>query len=106
MGILSLEDRVIYGLCDPRNGMILYVGVTDNPQYRYKEHLRMPKKESMGKNCWVKELLSLNLKPIFVFLDTAHQDIAKEREYFWINHFGKLGPLFNHKIKKSSQDKK
>ena len=97
---------MIYALIDPRSGKVLYVGVTDNPQYRYKEHIRCPPKESLAKNNWIKELLSLGLKPTFCFLEATHKDIAQEREYFWINHFSKLCPLFNHKIRKDTRVRK
>lgn len=99
--VLPLNYRVIYGLLDTRDGTIRYVGVTKNPQYRLSEHLRMPVKEGAQKNAWIKGLLEAGLTPAFVFLDSVKEEVAAEREYFWVEHFQSLSPLYNYKLKKS-----
>lgn len=101
--ILGLGSRVIYGLVDPRDGIIRYIGVTKNPAYRLAEHMRMPHKEGLHKNQWIAELISKGLSPIFVFLDAVKEEQAKETEFKWITHFSTLGVLFNHKIKKEEK---
>lgn len=67
------------------------------------EHMRMPAKEGLHKNNWISDLVKSGLAPVFVFIDTAPEEEHKEREYYWINHFSKLGVLFNHKIKKDKK---
>jgi hypothetical protein len=99
MGVLPIGKRVIYALSDPRDGLVFYVGVTDNPSYRLKEHLRMPKKESAAKNARIKEMLFNNVPPVFVFLDTALEQDAQAVELKWIAHFNSISPLLNHKHK-------
>lgn len=96
---MAMDSRVVYGLLDPRTGMIVYVGVTKNPSYRYLEHLRMPRKEGNQKNAWIKELIDLGLKPVFVFLDSVNESQHEEAEQKWIAHFQKLGALYNHRLK-------
>lgn len=100
--ILPLDHRIIYGLCDSRDGTIRYVGVTNNPRYRLAEHLRMPEKEGMQKNAWIKSLLDVGLTPVFVFLDSVKDDVAAVEEYKWIEHFQSLSPLYNYKLRKKS----
>jgi hypothetical protein len=97
--ILSLNSRVVYALVDSRDGLVRYVGVTRNPAYRLAEHLRCPRKEGEHKNNWIKDLRSKGLTPIFVFLDAAVDEDSSACEQKWIEHFSKLGVLFNHKIK-------
>jgi|WetSurMetagenome_2_1015567.scaffolds.fasta_scaffold274197_3 hypothetical protein len=104
--ILGLDSRVIYGLCDPRDGLIRYVGVTKNPAYRLSEHLRMPVKEGIAKNTWIADLLSKELTPIFVFLEAVKEEDASACEQEWIESFAKLGVLFNHKVKSGKWKKK
>jgi predicted GIY-YIG superfamily endonuclease len=61
---------IIYALIDPRDSSIRYIGITDNPDQRLKEHLRgrggnPPKRE------WVYELRQLGLVPIMQPLETG-----------------------------------
>ena len=97
MAVLPLGYVVIYGLCDSRTGIVKYVGVTSQPSYRFKEHLR-GKKESKIK-VWIDELKSQKVEPIFIFLDSVHSSLAEETEMKWITHFNKISPLINSKLK-------
>ncbi len=99
MGVLPIGRRVIYALSDPRDGLVFYVGVTDNPSYRLKEHLRMPKKDGRIKNEKVKDILDSGFSPVFVFLDTASDADSLATELKWIVHFNKISPLVNYKNK-------
>jgi predicted GIY-YIG superfamily endonuclease len=94
---LPMNHRVIYGLLDPRTGLIRYVGVTSNPEKRMNEHLKDRNKKGSGikKNTWINELMDLNIPPLFVFLDAVHQNIAMERELYWIKHFSCFSVLLN-----------
>jgi hypothetical protein len=104
--ILSLNSRVVYALVDSRDGLVRYVGHTKNPASRLSEHLRMPVKEGAHKNNWIKDLLDNNLYPVFVFLESVKEEESSACEQKWIEHFSKLGVLFNHKIKSTKIDKK
>ncbi len=97
MAVLPLGYVVIYGLCDSRTGIVKYVGVTSQPSYRFKEHLR-GKKASKVKT-WLDELKSEKTIPIFIFLDSVHESLAEETELKWITHFNKIAPLINSKLK-------
>ena len=98
-----MNHRVIYGLLDPRTGLIRYIGVTSNPEKRMGQHIKERHRKGHGKQkgAWIEELIQENFCPIFVFLDAVHHTVALERELFWIKHFEHFGPLLNsHKKKK------
>lgn len=65
--------RIIYGLVDPRNDELRYIGKSQYGQYRLASHLAPStlKKERTHKSNWIKSLLKLGLKPLFVVLKEA-----------------------------------
>jgi predicted GIY-YIG superfamily endonuclease len=97
--ILPLGSRVVYALVDPRDGVVRYVGVTDNPQHRLNEHIGRTRKRSVKLGEWLAELQREKLLPHFVFLDSVKSADSIKAEAKWIAHFQRLSPLFNHKKK-------
>jgi group I intron endonuclease len=84
------EKVYIYGLIDPRNNQIKYVGWSSNPQRRYKEHLYVSSLETNShKNNWIKKLLGNNLKPYMIILEEILTVEFEEKEKYWINLFGR-----------------
>lgn len=73
----------IYGLKDPIDNIIKYVGVSKNIESRYKQHLY----SKIGKKSeWITELNRLDLRPEIIILDiitTSDRNVAlnKEKEY-------------------------
>jgi hypothetical protein len=86
---------VIYGLVDPRDGLIYYVGKTTNPSRRVEGHL----KETVNKNrvAWIKDLVAHKLLPILIILETVPKDKTwEDTEIYWIAKGRALGwPLLN-----------
>src|SRR5260370_18737051 len=77
----------IYALIDPRDSSIRYIGITDNPDQRLKEHLR-GRGGNPPKRNWVYELRQLGLVPIMQPLETVLSlPAALERESFLIRHY-------------------
>lgn len=76
----------IYGLIDPRNGRVRYVGKSDNPKSRLGDHLK--DKSLCHRTNWVRSLLSEGIKPELVILENVVGD-WKEAERKWIAHFGR-----------------
>lgn len=72
----------LYGLIDPRDNRIKYVGQTVNLDRRYKEHCAIH--GSTAKDVWISELAGLDLKPILVHLETVSGAEANHREAWWI----------------------
>jgi AP2 domain len=75
----------IYGLADPRNTAIRYVGKSIRPRQRYNSHLHANHlKANSRKNIWLRELLKLGLKPELVMLDTTDDSTWEAEEKKWI----------------------
>ncbi len=79
-----MTEYKIYGLKDPTDKMIKYVGVTKNIETRYKQHLYC--KNQKNKYQWVEELRIKSLRPEMVIFETINTDdrnvaLNKEKEY-------------------------
>jgi hypothetical protein len=78
-------DKVfIYGLVDPRTNLIRYIGWTPNAKIRYGKHINESKRETNHKANWIKQLLSLNLKPALIILDEVSVEDWSLAESAWI----------------------
>jgi len=73
----------IYGLCDPHNHSLRYVGVTNNPSRREREHLVHKTKGKCYLSNWKR---SLGRPPIFVLLASGavNMEEASTWEKEWI----------------------
>lgn len=73
------EPTWIYGLADPRDGRIRYIGKSANPLSRLSSHAR----KGARKVCaWYAELNALGLGPCLVFLEKvpAGQDVDQREQ--------------------------
>lgn len=81
----------IYKLIDPRNNVIMYVGKTYMTfKKRMYAHIDTAKKGKTNKDLWIKELLSLKLKPIIELIEEVDNSIWQEREIYWIDFYKKI----------------
>ena len=73
----------IYSLTDPRTGIIRYVGVTFRGKQRFNEHLsRAVNGGKTHRDCWVRSVINLGLRPIYSLLETGTGDwISSERKW-------------------------
>src|SRR3972149_9379407 len=80
------SEWFIYGLVDPRNDEIRYIGQTVNPKGRLSVHLHAARHgEHTYRSRWIGGLLELNLKPSLTILEEAiSTDKIDEREIWWI----------------------
>lgn len=91
----------VYGIIDPTENMIGYVGITSNtPQRRLVQHLRQDDRDGKGsKRQWLDGLLENGFMPTVITLqvvDTVQQ--AQIVEKWWIAHGQMIGwPLRNSK---------
>jgi group I intron endonuclease len=84
------EFVYIYGLIDPRNNKIRYIGWCINPSGRLKSHLMSSQlKRNTHKINWIKQLLSINLKPILEILEIVSITDYAIKEQWWIKIFGR-----------------
>ena len=89
----------VYGIIDPTENMIGYVGITNNtPQRRLVQHLRADERDSKGpKRKWLDGLLENGFMPTVITLQTANTvQQAQVAERWWIAHGQMIGwPLRN-----------
>jgi hypothetical protein len=91
----------IYVLADPRTGDPHYVGQTRQKLYdRLSGHIGAARRHplwSRAKAAWIRELLSLGLKPLIVASLVVDDDVAVAAETLLIHRLQDAGyPLFNH----------
>jgi hypothetical protein len=83
----------IYGLVDPIDNKIRYVGKTRNTlSYRLEQHYRGSQENKTPKMKWINNLKEENLKPLIIELEKCDENNWIERERYWIN---KLNDLTN-----------
>lgn len=82
----------IYGLVDPRDNQVRYIGKTVHLEIRLAEHIKDAKKEvKTYKHDWIRSLLKIDLVPSVVILDIADSGEWQEAEKKVIAHYLKLG---------------
>lgn len=88
----------IYGLYDPRDDSLRYIGKTIHPKSRLWDHITDAKSRALanGKAQWIRELLKLDLYPELRILEKCTKDNWIEREVQWIaDEIAKGTDLFN-----------
>ena len=75
-------DTYIYGLKDPRDGELYYIGKSNHPAFRLRQHLE--DNTNAGKIGWLRDLQSSNLKPELVILETVKCKQWQAAERRWI----------------------
>lgn len=66
-GVYNYVMNYLYGLTDPRNSKIRYIGITKHPLTRFSEHLHT--KTNYKKDGWINDLKRVGLRPGIVILD-------------------------------------
>lgn len=80
----------IYTLADPRDpGLVRYVGVTNDPKRRLREHQNRAATGEDRTYCgnWKRSLLKDNVRPILVIIDQGTGDDWVGAEMKWVEHF-------------------
>lgn len=90
------DKQVIYGIYDPRDNLIRYIGISGNPAKRLYQHIAKPRTKSMGE--WLDAMIREGVRPKWRKLDSArewHDGMHVER--WWINTYSLVFPnqLFN-----------
>lgn len=83
----------IYGLREPGNSMIEYVGKTNNPFVRLLGHIR-------DRNCcgsrrkveWVRSLIENHCYPVMDIIEVCPESQIETREIFWIKYYKSVNP--------------
>lgn len=87
----------IYGLFDPRTGMLRYVGKTRDLERRLINHLVPARlKANSHKNAWLRGLLRDGYRPVIEALEETTPADWPSAERFWITYMRAIGcPLTN-----------
>jgi DNA-binding transcriptional regulator YiaG len=87
----------IYGLVDPRNQTIFYVGRSNSPDKRFYVHKRFVAGSSQPVQLRVQEIRAAGCEPELVILERVNKREAKEAEERWIARFRPTGSLVNQR---------
>jgi group I intron endonuclease len=86
-----MSQTFIYTLSNS-NGVVRYVGKTDNPKRRLREHLYESKKNPKNhKHYWIKSLINKGEKPILDIIDSVPISDWEFWEIFYISLFKSWG---------------
>lgn len=100
---LTPESKIsIYGMVDPDEYKIVYVGSSCNLMGRVTVHINDAKAKRYLANRrtplhkWIRDVLSKGHKPELCVLEVCIQENRNEREEWWINHLNGINAkLFN-----------
>ena len=83
----------IYGLCDPDTGKMRYIGQSNNPERRLKQHMSAPSEALWP---WLIRLKFSRQLPQLVILEDCSKETKDDLEQWWL-HWGarKKQPLLN-----------
>lgn len=97
-----MEKTKIYGLIDPIDGLIKYIGKTSDLTYRLKNHIKNSLKEKSGltkKEAWIKSLHNKNLKPEIIEID----EVLNKEWGFWEKHYISLYRSWGFELKNMTE---
>lgn len=83
------KRKIIYGLVDPRNNKLRYIGKSCSGLTRPRQHTRPSDLVyDTPKVNWIKELINQYLKPkIIIIQECFSHDELNEREDYWIKYY-------------------
>lgn len=87
----GVEMIEIYGLLDPRDGKLRYIGKANSSQQRLSRHLSDVKRRNTPVYKWIREVLHLGLRPTIQVLEICEPALWKIRERAWIRGAREMG---------------
>lgn len=86
-----MKTTFIYVLKCPLSGEVRYVGKTNNPKERYKNHLNKAKDGGTHKRNWIGSLRKKGLKPVFETIKEVFVSEWKDWEKYCIGYYRDKG---------------
>jgi hypothetical protein len=99
-GAYHQEDvTVIYGLVDPRDSKVFYIGLTNNLYLRFKQHMLMSG-DNERKQARIQGILDAHMLPWMLTLEVVDDDVdPREREIAYIQAYVDAGyELLNSEV--------
>ena len=82
---------MIYGIVDPRDRQVFYIGFTNNLYLRFKQHLLMTG-DNKRKQDRIQAILDAHMLPWMLTLEVVDDNVSpREREIGWIHSYLKSG---------------
>ena len=96
----------IYALKSPIDGLVMYIGKTNDPELRHKQHVFEAWRyaPTSAKLKWISELLENDLEPGIEVIDTCDESNYRDIEARWIAHYAKENPLLTNRQKNPLAD--
>lgn len=86
----------IYILICPMDGLVKYVGKSNNPYKRAKDHMLDFRNMDLNKSLWITKLKQQKKRPELVIIDEIDLFDWKYWEHWWCSYFKSLGfKLYN-----------
>lgn len=80
----------IYGLIDPTQNTLRYIGKSNKPKYRFNEHLK-DTKAATHKTRWIRAMQKSGVPPQMIILEEVPKSEWQDAEVWWIAYFKGLG---------------
>ena len=93
------KSYFIYGLWCPILKRIRYIGISIDPNRRFKQHLSISfrNKNINYTTNWINFLIDKKLKPRMIIIEITNKKNWKTKEKYWIDYFKKAGNILtNH----------
>lgn len=90
---MSEQTYSIYVIEDPSSNKVRYVGLSNDPNRRFKQHL--------SKSNWIKALIKKNVTPQLRIIEENIIELktAEARERYWIQHYEGTGCQLENLVK-------
>jgi GIY-YIG catalytic domain/NUMOD3 motif len=86
-----VKVHYIYGLIDPRDNCLRYIGQTTNLRKRLWTHTHHNLNARVHRCCWIRGLLQENMSPLIEVVGVATAETVDETEKFYIAMFRAMG---------------
>lgn len=90
---MNNSEVYIYTLASPEDGLVRYVGQTNNPKSRLSAHISDARTRPRGshRSAWVKSLLNKGIKPVMEVIAESTEESANQLEVDFIKLFRACG---------------
>lgn len=80
-----MNTTFIYSLKCPETNLVRYIGKADNPERRFRDHIRRCKESPSRKNSWIRGLLNEGKQPVLEVIAIVPFDEWQDWERHYIN---------------------